>query len=119
MSIHFETVTRATDLLRAAGMRVFSLPTVRIDRAEYEATISDLSLRQERREGRILIVTGQHADFGRVTLWREDEVFTIQGDDLTFVRRWGAPPSDGGYDSATPALPARSPSLTRFIRRMG
>lgn len=91
MPIHSETVTRAADLLRAAGMRVFSLPTVRIDRDEYEATISGLSRRKEHREDDIVIITGEHEDFGQVRLKREAGVFTIQAEDTTFVRKWGEP----------------------------
>ena len=91
MPTHSETVTRATDLLRAAGMKVMSLPTVRIDRDEYESTISGMSRRNERRDGDVVIITGQHEDFGRVTLRREDGVFTIEAEDVSMVRKRGEP----------------------------
>ena len=63
--------------------------TIRIDRDEFENIYDALSDRSERREGEVLIITGKHEDHGRVTLRREEGVFTVEAESTEFVRPWG------------------------------
>ena len=44
------------------------MPTKRIDRDEYEVTITELADRRERRDGDVVLITGTHEDHGRTTL---------------------------------------------------
>ena len=89
MPIHSETVTRATDLLRAAGMRVMSLPTLQIDADEHAAIHLGLINCVTSYDGDTSTITGNHEDHGRVTLQREDGVFTVEAEDVSMVRKWG------------------------------
>ena len=85
-------VTYAVDLLAAAGLRIIPGPGKRIDRDKYEATISELADRQERRDGDVVLITGNHEDQGHTTTLRhEDGVFTIEAEEMTFVQPWGEP----------------------------
>ena len=38
-----------------------------------------------------MTITGNHEDYGHTELRREANVFTIQAENLSFVRAWGEP----------------------------
>lgn len=99
MPTHSETVTRAADLLRAAGMKVMRMQgPERIDADEHALIHLGLIDCEARYEGDTSTITGNHEDHGRVTLRREAGVFTVEAEDLSLVRRWGEPVPDGLHD---------------------
>lgn len=91
MHHRLQTVTRAADILRSAGIRIVSMPTVIIDPDEHEEIRQGLINRQERHEGDTSVITGNHEDHGRVTLRRQDGVFSVEAEGATFVRARGEP----------------------------
>ncbi len=82
-------VTRAVDILLAAGAGFAPLRTVQIDADEHEVLSLELIDQHETRTPELWIITGLHESLGRTVLRREDGAYTVSAEEVSFVREFG------------------------------